>query len=83
MNAAPTKIRTGQEFTHQFLCTTPGVLFALTFAFISRRILQLAIVSPFAGTTRDVLEAPLDIGGYPVVLADTAGLRQVRVFGIS
>lgn len=59
------------------------VFYLLLLAFISRRILQLAIVSPFAGTTRDVLEAPLDIGGYPVVLADTAGLRQVRVFGIS
>jgi len=34
-----------------------------------------AIVSPHAGTTRDVIEVALDIGGYPVLLADTAGLR--------
>lgn len=34
-----------------------------------------AIVSATAGTTRDVIEAHLDIGGYPVVIADTAGLR--------
>ncbi|NXD05358.1 GTPB3 GTPase, partial [Certhia familiaris] len=35
-----------------------------------------AIVSPTAGTTRDVLEVALDIGGYPLVLSDTAGLRR-------
>ncbi|NXP42214.1 GTPB3 GTPase, partial [Leiothrix lutea] len=35
-----------------------------------------AIVSPVAGTTRDVLEVALDIGGYPLVLSDTAGLRH-------
>ena len=35
-----------------------------------------AIVSPFAGTTRDVIEVHLDIGGYPVILSDTAGLRE-------
>jgi tRNA modification GTPase len=34
-----------------------------------------AIVSATAGTTRDVIEVHLDLGGYPVVLADTAGLR--------
>ena len=35
-----------------------------------------AIVSARAGTTRDVIEVHLDLGGYPVVLADTAGLRE-------
>src|SRR5260370_2108382 len=34
-----------------------------------------AIVSESAGTTRDVIEVHLDLGGWPVVLADTAGLR--------
>lgn len=35
-----------------------------------------AIVSAIPGTTRDVIEVQLDLGGYPVVLADTAGLRE-------
>lgn len=35
-----------------------------------------AIVSPVAGTTRDSIEAWLDIGGWPVRLVDTAGLRE-------
>lgn len=34
-----------------------------------------AIVTPIEGTTRDILEVTLNIGGYPLVLADTAGLR--------
>jgi tRNA modification GTPase len=37
---------------------------------------EVAIVSKHAGTTRDVIEVHLDLGGYPVVVADTAGLRD-------
>lgn len=37
---------------------------------------ERAIVAPTPGTTRDVLEAELDLGGVPVVVVDTAGLRQ-------
>jgi len=37
-----------------------------------------AIVAAAAGTTRDVIEVHLDLGGYPVILADTAGLRLSR-----
>lgn len=35
-----------------------------------------AIISPIPGTTRDVLSLTLDIGGLPVVLNDTAGIRS-------
>jgi tRNA modification GTPase len=35
-----------------------------------------AIVSPVPGTTRDIISVDLDIGGYPVTLTDTAGLRD-------
>jgi tRNA modification GTPase len=37
-----------------------------------------AIVSEEAGTTRDIIEVHLDLGGYPVILADTAGLRAAE-----
>ena len=37
---------------------------------------DIAIVSPEAGTTRDMLELHLDLGGYPVTLIDTAGLHE-------
>jgi tRNA modification GTPase len=37
---------------------------------------EVAITSAIAGTTRDVIEVALDLEGYPVILADTAGLRE-------
>lgn len=44
------------------------------FNFLAQR--DAAITSPIPGTTRDVLTLTLDIGGFPVVLSDTAGLRE-------
>jgi tRNA modification GTPase len=39
---------------------------------------DVAIVSPFAGTTRDTLEVPLVLGDVPIILIDTAGLRETN-----
>ncbi|KAJ2935572.1 hypothetical protein H1R20_g1523, partial [Candolleomyces eurysporus] len=44
--------------------------------FLAQR--EAAIVTPIPGTTRDILELSLDIGGLPVVIADTAGLRKTE-----
>lgn len=37
---------------------------------------QVSIVTPLAGTTRDIIESTFNFGGYPVLFFDTAGLRQ-------
>ena len=39
---------------------------------------EVAIVSDEAGTTRDIIEIYLNLDGYPVVLADTAGIREAK-----
>jgi tRNA modification GTPase len=43
---------------------------------IARR--EAAITSPIPGTTRDIVEVAIDLAGFPLVLADTAGLRETR-----
>jgi tRNA modification GTPase len=37
---------------------------------------NVAIVSNIPGTTRDIIEGHVDIGGYPIILQDTAGIRS-------
>lgn len=44
--------------------------------YLSKR--EVAIVSEIAGTTRDVIETHLNIDGYPVIMSDTAGIRDAQ-----
>lgn len=48
---------------------------------------ELALTSSIAGTTRDIIEGHLDINGYPIIIQDTAGIRQeasdiIEIYGI-
>ena len=44
--------------------------------YLSKR--DIAIVSEKAGTTRDVIETHLNLDGYPVIISDTAGIRESK-----
>ena len=65
-----------REGVHIAIIGPPNVGKSSLLNLLSRR--DAAIVSETAGTTRDVIEVHLDLGGWPVVLADTAGLRESR-----
>lgn len=51
-------------------------------SFLVNRLVEkdTAIVSDVPGTTRDILEVPIDIGGFKLVMGDTAGLRKHESF---
>ncbi|WP_341754593.1 tRNA uridine-5-carboxymethylaminomethyl(34) synthesis GTPase MnmE [Candidatus Tisiphia endosymbiont of Dioctria rufipes] len=64
-------LRTGIKLT---ILGTPNVGKSSLLNFLMQR--DVAIVSNIEGTTRDIIEGHLDIGGYPIILQDTAGIRS-------
>lgn len=65
-----------REGIHIAIVGPPNVGKSTLLNALARR--EAAIVSEIPGTTRDVIEVPLDVGGFRVVLADTAGLRESK-----
>ena len=63
-----------REGCHMVILGAPNVGKSSLLNALARR--DAAIVSSQAGTTRDVIEVHLNLGGYPVILVDTAGLRD-------
>ncbi len=63
-----------REGLHVVITGKPNVGKSTLFNFLAKR--DIAIVSEYAGTKRDILEAHIDIGGYPIILSDTAGIRE-------
>ncbi|HYE01339.1 MAG TPA: tRNA uridine-5-carboxymethylaminomethyl(34) synthesis GTPase MnmE [Alphaproteobacteria bacterium] len=63
-----------REGCHVAILGAPNVGKSSLLNALARR--DVAIVSSRAGTTRDVIEVHLELGGFPVILADTAGLRE-------
>jgi len=65
-----------REGLHVAIAGPPNVgKSSLLNAFVQR---EAAIVSDEAGTTRDIIEVTLDLGGVPVILSDTAGIREAE-----
>ncbi|XP_005096541.1 tRNA modification GTPase GTPBP3, mitochondrial [Aplysia californica] len=63
-----------RDGVHAVILGEPNVGKSSLLNFLCQR--PAAIVSPLAGTTRDVVETALNIAGYPVLISDTAGLRE-------
>ena len=69
------RIREGFKIAIVIGPTNAGKKIEFTKLFFKR---EVAIVSEIAGTTRDIIEVHLDIDGFPVVMSDTAGIRDSK-----